>query len=117
MFSATLQHPQIVQDFYKKTGTPLDKTSCCKKDYNKVIVNIFPQVVVPGQAANYSADDDSINADGDNIVLTFPYNIEDFISGELFELVTKIQEERNSCYCLQQKQNISWIFWLMDITI
>ena len=94
-FASTLQHPQVVKNFYQKPGKPLKTCKlCCKNKVNIPAVHVLPTLFAPPQIQNMDTNMHNENDDTE-IELSFPYNIEEFITGELFEPGTPIQEQRN----------------------
>ena len=100
LFAATLKHPQCVIDFYKKTGKPLKADrSCCRLNvhdanvvnFHQIAFNVPPQPNLQGAASNISED-----MEGNDYSNNFPYDLDDFISGELLEPITPIQQVQNN---------------------
>ena len=87
-FAGTLKHPTIVKDFYSKAGEPMKlDLSCCKRNLDGVEINDLPRVLVEAQQENMLSEsaNTSENMDANtSMTSNFPYDIEDFITGELF---------------------------------
>ena len=100
LFAATLKHPQCAIDFYKKTGKPLKSDRSCYRlnvhdanlvNFHQIAFNVPPQPNLQGAASNISED-----MEGNDYSNNFPYDLDDFILGELLEPITPIQQLRNN---------------------
>ena len=108
-YVATLQHPKCVKEFYMEKGQPMKMDlSCCKQEIDAVpelsSSSVTYTLSYSECASNYPScstnDDHTIHHDtshlaGNGSEINLPINYEDFISGELFDPVTPIQENRN----------------------
>ena len=109
IFAATLKHPDRVHNFYSQPGKPLKMDrSCCQQELPNIQVNVFPTVHFGANLPNTASSDpepgpsaskghrqmleENVNKDECSIQLDFPFDLDDFMSGELLEPITKIQE-------------------------